>query len=57
MKIYTNEVFKIIAIDEQPLVYAFMHELDEYPFPNDWEYEKILTYHYYQVDNVVKIYP
>ena len=57
MKIYTDGKHKIIAIDNPPSVYAFMYELEESPFPKKWSMEKILTYHYLQLDGEVKIYP
>ena len=57
MKIYTDGQHKIIAIDNPPSAYAFMYELDESPFPQSWSMEKILTYHYLELDGEVKIYP
>ena len=57
MKIYTDGKHKIIAIDNPPSAYALMYELEESPFPKEWFMEKILTYHYLELDGEVKIYP
>ena len=57
MKIYTNETFKIIAIDVEPLIFSYVYELEESPFPEQWTMEKILTYHYVEHNGEVKIYP
>jgi hypothetical protein len=57
MKIYTDGKHKIIAIDNPPSAYAFMYELEESPFPKEWSMEKILTYHYLELNGEVKIYP
>jgi hypothetical protein len=57
MKIYTNGQYKIIAIDIEPLIFSYVYELKESPFPTSWSMEKILTYHYLQLDGEVKIYP
>jgi hypothetical protein len=57
MKIYTDGKHKIIAIDNPPSAYAFMYELEQSPFPQSWAMEKILTYHYLELDGEVKIYP
>ena len=57
MKIYINELFKIIAIDVEPLIFSYVYELKESPFPKEWSMEKILTYHYLELDGEVKIYP
>jgi hypothetical protein len=57
MKIYTDGTFKIIAIDVKPQHYVYAYELEQSPFPQSWSMEKILNYHYLEVDGEVKIYP
>ena len=57
MKIYTNATFKIIAIDVEPQAFVYVYELEESPFPQSWTMEKILTYHYLELNGEVKIYP
>jgi len=57
MKIYTDGTYKIIAIDIEPLIFSYVYEVKESPFPTKWSMEKILTYHYLEVDGEVKIYP
>jgi hypothetical protein len=56
MKIYTNGVFKIISIDEEPQSYVYVYEFIKSPFPKDWTIEKILTYHYFKDETTEKIY-
>ena len=57
MKIYTDAQYKIIAIDIEPLIFSYVYELEESPFPTSWSMEKILTYHYLELNGEVKIYP
>jgi hypothetical protein len=57
MKIYTDGTFKIVAIDVEPQHYVYVYELEETPFPESWTMEKILSYHYAEVNGEVKIYP
>jgi hypothetical protein len=57
MKIYTDGQYKIIAIDVEPLIFSYVYELKESPFPKQWSMEKILTYHYLELNGEVKIYP
>jgi hypothetical protein len=56
MKIYTDGQYKIIAIDVEPLIFSYVYELKESPFPKQWSMEKILTYHYLKLNGEVKIY-
>jgi hypothetical protein len=56
MKIYTDGQYKIIAIDVEPLIFSYVYELEESPFPKQWTMEKILTYHYLELNGEVKIY-
>lgn len=57
MKIYTDGTFKIVAIDVEPLIFAYVYELKESPFPQSWTMDKILSYHYVEHNGEVKIYP
>jgi hypothetical protein len=57
MKIYTDGQYKIIAIDVEPLIFSYVYELEQSPFPQSWTMEKILTYHYLELNGEVKIYP
>jgi hypothetical protein len=57
MKIYTNVNHKIISLDIEPLEFQYVYELEESPFPNSWNEEKILTYHFIKENNIEKIYP
>jgi hypothetical protein len=57
MKIYTNGTYKILSIDKEPKDFIYAYEVKENPFPTSWSIEKILTYHYLEIDDGVKIYP
>jgi hypothetical protein len=57
MKIYTNGTYKILSIDKEPKDFIYAYEVKENPFPTSWSMEKILTYHYLEIDDGVKIYP
>jgi hypothetical protein len=57
MKIYTNVNHKIISLDIEPLEFQYVYELEESPFPNSWNEEKILTYHFIKENKIEKIYP
>ena len=57
MKIYTDGQYKIIAINVEPLIFSYVYELEESPFPTSWSMKKILTYHYLELNGEVKIYP
>jgi hypothetical protein len=57
MKIYTDGQHKIVAIDVETQAFVYFYELEESPFPKEWSMEKILTYHYLELDGEVKIYP
>jgi hypothetical protein len=57
MKIYTDGQHKILAIDNEPQAFIYFYELKQSPFPKQWSMEKILTYHYLELNGEVKIYP
>ena len=57
MKIYTNGQHKILAIDNEPQAFIYFYEIKKSPFPKQWSMEKILTYHYLELNGEVKIYP
>jgi hypothetical protein len=57
MKIYTDGQHKIVAIDVETQAFVYFYELEESPFPKEWSMEKILTYHYLELNGEVKIYP
>jgi hypothetical protein len=57
MKIYTDGQYKIFAINNKPQAFVYVYELKESPFPKQWSMEKILTYHYLELNGEVKIYP
>jgi hypothetical protein len=56
MKIYTDGVYKILAIDEEPQEFVYCYEFEKSPFPKSWSKEKILKYHYFWKNGVEKIY-
>jgi hypothetical protein len=56
MKIYTNGQHKVVAIDVEPQTFVYVYELEQSPFPKQWTMEKILTYHYLELNGEVKIY-
>jgi hypothetical protein len=57
MKIYTNVNHKIISLNIEPNEFEYVYDVEKSPFPNSWNEEKILTYHYIKEDNTEKIYP
>ncbi len=56
MKIYTDGQHKVVAIDVEPQAFVYVYELEQSPFPKQWTMEKILTYHYLELNGEVKIY-